>query len=119
MILDEFKDGQSIDQYKIDIEYKEDLNNPERIEKKINQEADRRIRDRKITEKTDEFIAKLEMTPEEKDKFLEAFEERKSLKSFNVDELDKHLEKAYREISDEDSIAKLKKDEVVARAMAT
>ena len=56
------------------------------------------------------------MSEEEQNKFLEAFEERKQLKSFNLDEIDKHLEKAYREISDNPLP---KTQEIIARTQAT
>lgn len=119
IILDKYYGGQSIEEYKDAIGYEEDLTDPTIIEKKISQEAEKRIRDKQISDKTNEFIAKLEMSDDEKEKFLEAFEERKGLKSFSIETLDKNLEKAYREISDESSISKLKANETIAKAMAT
>lgn len=119
IILDKYYDGQSIDEYKQAIGYQEDYTDPKVIEKKISQEADKRIREKLVNEKVGEFVKKLEMSEDEKEKFMEAFDERKSLKSFNVDDIERHLEKAYREISDESSIAKLKQTETIARTLAT
>ena len=60
------------------------------------------------------------MTPEEKKNFEEALEERKQLKSFKSSDIEKHLEKAYREISDDSETLKtLKTQETIAKNMAT
>lgn len=60
------------------------------------------------------------MSEKEKKDFEEAFEERRQLKSFKIDDLEKQLTKAYREISDNTEVLKnLKTQEVIGKAMAT
>ena len=71
-----------------------------------------------VIDSYEDFIKKLQMTDEEKEAFEEAFDERKSMKSFSIDNVEKHLEKAYREISDIDIIKRVEKDTAVANIIA-
>jgi hypothetical protein len=60
------------------------------------------------------------MTDEEKEKFEEAFEDLKQLKSFNAKDLTKQFEKAYRLSTDnEEALSKLKNQETIAKVMGT
>jgi len=58
------------------------------------------------------------MSDEERADFEKAFSERRELKSFSVENLRTHLEKAYREVNPVNS-ADLKNAETLARATAT
>lgn len=116
IILDKFYWGISLDDYKDQIGYEEDLSDPRVLEKKAEKLAEKKIQSKTISDKTNSFIDKLKMNENEKEKFLEAFEERKQLKSFNIDDIDKHLEKAYREISDNPLP---KTQEIIAKTQAT
>jgi hypothetical protein len=118
IILDKYYGGQDIDEYKTDIGYEIDYNDPKVRQKQIEKEA-QKIADKKTIEKSkSDFIAKLKMDSEEQKKFDEAFEERKQLKSFNAKDIEKHLEKAYKEIADVNT-DNLKAQEVIAKTMAT
>jgi hypothetical protein len=76
----------------------------------IKEEAEK-ISNKKDIEKIKKaFIDKLKLSDEEKKSFEEAFEERKSLKSFSFDNLEKHLEKAYFEIADIEQLEKIRKE---------
>jgi len=120
IILDKYYNGQSIDEFKTSIWYSVDYNDPDVRKKLIEAEA-KKIFDNKLIEKSkSEFIEKLKMSPEEKKEFEVAFEERKQLRSFKIEDIDKQLEKAYREISDNTEVLKtLKNQETIAKSMAT
>lgn len=98
IILESYYDGMDIDAYKKSIDFKENLADPKVVEKRIETEA-KRLADKRIVQKDKEaFIEKLKMSDEEKTKFEEAFAERMELKTFKAEDVQKHLEKAYREI---------------------
>lgn len=118
IILDKYYDGQSIDDYMKSIDYQIDYNDPKVRQKQIELEA-QRIADKKTIDKTkSDFIEKLKMTPDEQKKFEEAFDERRMMKSFKVADIDKHLTKAYKEISDVD-VSEIRSTEIIAKSMAT
>jgi hypothetical protein len=74
-----------------------------------------------IEEKKEVFIKKLKLTEEQKKDFNEAFNERRKLSSFSLENLEKIFEKSYRDIDDVD-ISKLedyKKNEEQAQIMAS
>jgi hypothetical protein len=75
---------------------------------------DKLIEDKKLA-----FIDKLKMTDAEKKDFEEAFNERKQLKSFNLETIDKHFEKAYREVNDTVDFKTLNTQETIAKSLAT
>lgn len=120
IILTKYYGGQSIEDFKRSIGYEIDYNDPETRKKHIELEV-QRLAEKKLVEKSKEdFIAKLSMTPQELKEFEEAFAERQQLKSFKAADVEKHLEKAYREISDNTEVLKtLKSQETIAKAMAT
>lgn len=99
-ILDKFYGGQSIEEFMKDQGLEEALNDPEIVNKRIKSEAQKLANEERISDKKNEFIAKLKMSEEEKTQFETAFEERKQLKSFSMDDIQKHFEKAYREVND-------------------
>jgi sulfite reductase alpha subunit-like flavoprotein len=75
--------------------------------------------EKKATEAEEIDNAK-KLSDEEKSNFEEAFDERKQLKSFNVSSLQKHLEKAYLEVSDNtETLKEIKKQEIIANTLAT
>lgn len=120
LILDEFFNGQSIEEYKEDIEYKEDYSDPKVMQSKIKKEAEKIAQNNLIESKKQNFIDKLKMSDEEKASFEEAFEELRELKSFSTKDLTKQFEKAYRLSNDnEEALKKLSNQEVVAQTMAT
>jgi hypothetical protein len=120
ILLDDYNDGQTIEQYMDSIGYEPDYNDPKVIEKKISQEAEKRVVDKKISEEKAKFIDELKMTDSEKEAFEETFEELKNMKSFNPDNVRKAMEKAYRMSNENDEqISKLKKDEAIAQTLAT
>lgn len=120
VILDTYYDGQNIESFKESIEYEEDYSNPDRLEKLVEKKTQERVETKLIEDTKSMFIEKLKITGEELTKFEDAFSERKELKSFKADDTQKHLEKAYRDISDNDEALKeLKKQEAIANSMAT
>jgi hypothetical protein len=73
-----------------------------------------------MTDKKDNFIKSLEMSWEELEKFEAEFEDRKGLKSFSADTLQKHLESAYRDSNgNSEALKKVKKDQAIADAMSS
>lgn len=127
LILTKYFNGQTIDEYKDSISFTEDYSDPKRMEAKIKREAEK-LAAQKELEKAKEsidksktaFIDKLKMSDEEREAFEETFEELSSLKSFKIDNIQKVMEKAYRISNDnEESINKLKAQEVIARATAS
>jgi len=120
IILDEFFDWKSIEEYKEDIEYTEDYADPKVMQSKIKKEAEKIAQNNLIESQKKEFISKLKMTDEEKESFEEAFEELKQLKSFTTKDLTKQFEKAYRLSNDnEEALQKLKNQETIAKTMWT
>lgn len=120
IILDEFFNWQSIDEYKEDIEYKEDYTDPKVLQSKIKKEAEKLAQNNLIETQKQNFIDNLKMSDEEKQAFEEAFEELRQLKSFNSKDLTKQMEKAYRLSNDnEEALKKLSNQEQIAKAMAT
>ena len=119
IILKKYYDNQDIESFKESIGYQVDLSDPETVKRHIEKEAERRLAQRRVEDAKAAFVNRLEMTAEEKKAFDAAFEERTQLKSFKPDDVEKHLEKAYREIADEDQIRNLRSQETVARSMAT
>lgn len=120
IILDKYYKWMSISQFKTEIWYEEDYTNPKVIEKEVTKRAQALEESRLIEKSKKDFVSKLKMTPEETEKFEEAFEERKQLKSFSVDNLEKNLERAYREVSDNPEQLKAMKDaEIIANTIAT
>ena len=120
IILDEFFDWKSIEEYKEDIEYKEDYADPKVMQSKIKKEAEKIAQNNLIESQKKDFISKLKMTDEEKESFEEAFEELKQLKSFTTKDLTKQFEKAYRLSNDnEEALQKLKNQETIAKTMWT
>lgn len=119
IILDKYYGGQTIDEFKKSIGYEIDYNDPAVREKQIELDVQKRLDSKLIEKSKSDFIEKLKMTPEEKKDFEEAFEERRQLKSFSTNDIEKHLEKAYREISDWENLKALKAQEAIAKSMAT
>lgn len=119
IILNKYYDGKDIEDFKESIGYQVDFSDPETVKKHIEREAERKIQYKITEDAKSEFIKRLGIEGDELKAFEGAFDERKQLKSFNSTDIQKHLEKAYREIADENQIAKLKNQETIANVMAT
>lgn len=120
IILDKYYNWMSLSEYKDEIWYKIDENDPKIIEKRIESKIRHELNGEKIVKAKQEFIEKLKMSDDEKQKFEEAFQERTELRSFKTGDVSKHLEKAYIEISDDiNTIKELKSKEKIAKTMAT
>jgi len=120
IILEKYYSWQSIEDYKTSIDYKVDVNDPKVIERMVEKQAKQMANTKLISDKKAEFITKLKMTDEEVKDFDEAFNERTQLKSFKISNLDKHFEKAYRDVNDNtESWKEMKKQEAIANAQAS
>jgi len=120
IILDTVYDWQDIEAFKEAIWYKEDMTDPKVIEKLVSKQAQQIAKQNLIKDKKNSFIGKLKMEWDELKNFEEEFSERMQLKSFNINDIDKHLEKSFREVSDNDEMLKaLKSQEIIGKAMAT
>lgn len=98
IILAKYYDWQNIEEFKEDIWYKVNPNDPKEIEKIINSGVEKKLEAKLIDEKKEAFIKKLKLSEKEKKDFEDAFEERKKLKSFSIENLEKIFEKSYRDI---------------------
>jgi len=120
IILDKYYNGVSVEQYAEDMGIEIDLNDPEVVKKRIESEAHKLANERIISEKKDDFVKEFGMTDEEKEQFEQAFNERKEMKSFDVKDLRKHLEKAYKEVdSDSEGRRKLEQQAAIGKATST
>ena len=119
IILDKYYDWMDIDAFKKSINYTDDYTDPETIKKLVSKEAQLRADERYIDEKKKDFIEKLKMTPEEIKDFENAFAERRELKSFSIENLNKYLEKSYQDISSNlDNLKELKNKEILGKNTA-
>ena len=119
-ILDKYYNWQTLEEFQEDFDIKIDYNDPVVKKRVINQEAERIANERSISEKKEEFIAKLNMTPDQVDAFNEAFDERKWLKSFSIKDLTKHFEKAYIEVDwDSSKLKELEKQAAIGKSQAS
>jgi hypothetical protein len=119
LILDKYYDGQSIDEYKNSIGYKEDITNPDVAKRLIESKVRQEVENRTIFEKKNAFVSKLKMSVDEQAQFDEVFSELRQMKGFNLDNLEKTMEKAYRLIDSETDVKSIKQNEAIANAMAT
>jgi len=120
IILDRYYEWQSIEDFKTSINYKVDVADPKVIARMVQKEAKIMADTKLISEQKAEFITKLKMTDEEVKDFDEAFNERIQLKSFKLSNLDKHFEKAYRDVNDNtESLKEMKKQQAIAEAQAS
>lgn len=116
-ILDKYYDGKSLEEY-AELHSINMDENPKIQEVNIQKEAEKLYNKRVLNDTTEAFIQELQMTDEEQEEFRVAFEERKELKSFSMETMRSHLEKAYREIADV-TTTDMKNAETLARATAT
>ena len=85
-----------------------------------NKKADEKFNQRLIDDAKGKFIKRLEMTAGELEKFEDEFEDRKNLKSFSFENLQKHLEAAFRDSNgNPEALKKIKKDQAIADVMGT
>ncbi len=120
IILEQVYDWKDIESYKTAIWFKEDINDPETIKKLIAKQAKEMTEKQTIDTAKAAFIEKLQMEGDELEKFEEAFLERTELRSFNSTDIEKHLEKAYKESNDDpEMLAKLKNQEIIGKSLAT
>lgn len=119
IILDNVYGWKSIDDFKEAIWYQEDLTDPNIIEKKAAELAKKQIEAQKVETAKSEFIEKFKLEWSELKDFEEAFSERMDLKTFSAGNVDKHLEKALLEITDQTLSERLKSQKNIANTMAT
>ena len=119
IILDKYYSWMDIEDFKESIQYQEDLTDPKVFERKVSTETQKRLDKKTIEKSKSDFIEKLQMTEDEAKDFEDEFSLRTSLKGFKIEDLDTHLEKAYRSISNQDNQKELKTQEVIAKAMVT
>lgn len=117
-ILKLYYDGQSIDQYKEAVGYKEDLSDPEVYARRLDADRQKAVEQIKIDAAYERFVGDLKMTDEEKKEFEKAFDERRGMKSFSLETVTTHLERAFREI-DKTDIKTLRSQETIAKTVTT
>lgn len=96
-ILNNYYNWIDIETFKEEIWYKEDLTDPKKLERLIDKKTAERLNQLKIEDTKNSFIEKMKMSEDEKKKFEQEFLERTELKSFKISDIEKHLEKAYRD----------------------
>jgi len=120
IILDKYYGWKSIEEFKTDIEYEPDYSDPKMIEQLAEDKANKKFNSKLINDKKDAFIKNLEMSWEELEKFEAEFEDRKGLKSFNYENIQKQLESAYRDSNwDAEALKKVKANQAIAAVMWT
>jgi hypothetical protein len=117
-ILKLYYDGKSIDQYKEEIGYKEDLSDPEVYARRLDADRQKAIEQIKIDAAKEVFVKELKMTDDEQKEFDKAFDERRGMKTFSLETVTTHLERAFREI-DKTDIKKLRSQETIAKTVTT
>lgn len=119
IILAKYYDWQNIDEFKKSINYKVNPTDPKELEKIINSGVEKKLEAKLINEKKEVFMQKMKLTDDEKELFNEAFEERRKLKNFSIDNLEKIFEKSFRDIDwDLENLENYKKDIEKANLMA-
>lgn len=125
-ILADHFDGQSIQEYKDSIDYKEDYSDPEKMKAKIEREAAKLVskkeaekRKEKVEKEKTAFIEKLQMEWEELENFEAELTDLLELKRYQTWDITKVFEKAYKLSADDESIKKLKNQEVIAKSMTS
>ena len=58
------------------------------------------------------------MSKDEEKAFEESFDERRQLKSFKIDDIEKQLEKAYRDIASDTRSDELRNNKEIAKSMS-
>jgi len=120
IILDQYYAWQDIETYKESISYEVDMQDPKVIQRMVESEAKKLAETNLIDSKKQDFIKKLKMTDEEVISFEEAFTERTQLKSFSINKLVNHFEKAYRDVNDNtEALKEFKLQESIANNIAT
>lgn len=118
-ILEDHFDGQSIEEYKESIDYKEDYSDPAKMEAKIKREAEKLARNKEMETEKKAFIEKLKMSDEEKEAFESELTDLLSLKKYQTQDITKVMERAYRLSADDEQVKKLKNAEVIARTQSS
>ena len=128
IILDEYYDWISIEEFKTQIEYEADYTDPEVIEKLIEKGVTKRESEKAFAkamketlEEKEKFIKELDITWDELKKFEEEFEDRKALKSFWKTSIRNQLNKAYLDSTADEQWArdKLKHSQQIAKELWT
>lgn len=115
-ILKKYYNGQSIEEYKESIWFKEA---PEKLnEKMVEQKAKSIYSENKIKDEKKAFVSKLWLDGDDLAAFESEFEERTQMKSFSIENLDDHLIKAYKLATgnDENKIKEITKSKAIAKA---
>lgn len=74
------------------------MSDPETAKKAIEKAAEKLANERIIESQKKDFLKKLALSTEQITAFNEVFDERKSLKSFKIQDLEKHFEKVLKEL---------------------
>lgn len=119
IILGKYYEWKSIEEYKEDIDYKEDYTDPKVVERLVEKKANEVAEQKAIKEAKKNFIDKFKLKWEELDWFESALLERMELKSFKSSDINKHLNKAFLEISDDKTFNEIKKTKEIAWVMGT
>lgn len=117
-ILEDHFDGQSIEDYKESIWYKEDLSDPKQYEAKLKREVAKATREKEIESSKTAFIEKLWMSDEEKAKFEEELSEIIELPKYKTQSITKVMERAYKLAFDWEDIKKMQNAAAIANATA-
>lgn len=119
MILDKYYWWEDIEDYKQRIWYEENYQDPELIKKKIKEEAKKLAEDEKLENAKNKFIEDSQMSDDEKEKFIETFEDLKWSKTFKSLWLKEQFTKAYKLINDNDKeLSKMKTQENIWKSMS-
>lgn len=118
-ILEDHFDWMTIQEYKDSIDYKEDYSDPKKMEAKIQREAEKIARKKEVESEKKAFIKKLQMEWEELENFETELSDLLELKRYRNSDINKVFEKAYKLSADDESIKKLKNQEVIAKSMTS
>lgn len=115
-ILEKYYGGQSLEEYKESIGYREDpkvLN-----EQLIEQKAKSIVNESKIKDTKKVFIEKMGLEGEELEEFERELDDRLQLRSFSIDKLDEHLAKSYKLATgySEEKIKEIQRSKAIANA---
>ena len=120
IILDKYYDGKDIETFKKESNYKPDLTDPDVLDRLLEKKAQEKVEANLISDKKEAFMKKLKLSEEEIADFNEAFEDRRALKSFKLDNLEKVFERTYRDIdADAEALKDYKKTMAEAGVMAS
>lgn len=108
-----------IEEYKENIWYKDDTTSPEYLEKIADKKVEKKLTEIKLNDAIDSFIKENKLEWEVLEKFQKELEDRKTMKSFSLQTIDKHLDKALKDSIEESNISDTEYTKKVAETMST